>query len=114
MSVFTDSFDERSEPLFILAAKGCSGNQIDMAERQNMYIEKRRGHLTSCYELRQSFNNGCFPNTSFADEYRIILGLSEQSCNNAFDGDITTADWLELIAKSSYRQVAREVLQRIP
>ena len=87
--VFTDSFYQRSEPLFILAAKACSGDQIDMAERENMYIEKGRGHLTSCYELRQSFNNRGLADTSFADEYRIILRLPEQCCDNAFDRSIT-------------------------
>src|SRR4030095_14012847 len=92
--VFTDSFDEGSEPLFILPAKASPGNKIDMAERENMYIEKRRRHLTRCYKLCQSFNNRGLTDASFADEYWIIFRLSKQCCNNAFDRRITTEDRL--------------------
>jgi hypothetical protein len=82
-----------------------------MAERENMYIEKGRGHLSGCYKLGQSFNNRGLTNTSFADEYWIIFRLAEQCCNNAFDGCITTADRLKLVAKRGSGQVARETLK---
>ena len=53
-----------------------TGYQRTHIQGKQLLIFQAVRNITTDYSLRQTFYNGCFTNTRFTDQHRIIFGLS--------------------------------------
>ena len=82
------------QPLFKFTTIFCTGNQCTQIQREQDSVFQVIRNVAPYNSQCQPFGNRCFTNTRFANQHRIVLGLSGQDSNDVSDFTISANDWV--------------------
>ena len=90
-----------------------TGNQGAHIQRHDLFVFQAFGNIASHDPHRQSFSDGCFANTGFADQDRIVLGAARQNLNHSADLFVAADDRVELALFRHFGEVAAVFFKRL-
>ena len=101
------------QTFFKFTSEFCASNEGAHIQRENGFVFQTVGNIFFDNTLCKTFRDGCFTDTGFTDEHRVIFGFSGQNTDDVTDFIVTANNWIQFFASCFFHQVSAVFLQSI-
>lgn len=105
--VFRQIVQYAFQAFFKFATVFRTGNQSRQIQNQQAFVTQGFRYFAVDDALRQTFDDGGFTHTGFANQHGVVFGAALQHLNRAADFIITTDNGVELTVSGALGQIER-------
>jgi len=107
----TDFVHDRLDPLFKLTAIFCTGDHHGEVQHDDAAVGQNIGNGAIDDHLRESFDDGCFANAGFSEQYGVVFLAAAEDLHDAFNFPFPANNRIQLFLAGEFCEVAAEAVE---